>query len=240
MIGGAQGEIPMGTRWRNVVRRFHPEGIPWPLSRLYNGLSQNGIFQQHYALVAEDAAKHSQPLRVLDIGTGPGWLLPALATQFPNAEIVGVDVSEAMVAQAVKNLARVKAGPRLSAKLADARQLPFPDASFDLVVSTGSMHHWKDAPTGLNEIHRVLSPEGTALIYDLVKKLPADIARNMQREFGRMRTTLIWLHSFEEPFVTREEMEELAATTRFRAGKTHFVGGLCCLTLCKENRSHQG
>jgi SAM-dependent methyltransferase len=45
--------------------------------------------------------------------------------------------------------------------------LPFPDGSFDLVVSTLSMHHWADATTGLAEIGRVLRPDGRALIWDL-------------------------------------------------------------------------
>jgi SAM-dependent methyltransferase len=45
--------------------------------------------------------------------------------------------------------------------------LAFPDGSFDLVVSTLSMHHWADPTAGLTEIGRVLRPGARALIWDL-------------------------------------------------------------------------
>jgi ubiquinone/menaquinone biosynthesis C-methylase UbiE len=48
----------------------------------------------------------------------------------------------------------------------DAAALAFPDGSFDLVVSTLSMHHWADPAAGLAEIGRVLRPGGRALIWD--------------------------------------------------------------------------
>jgi ubiquinone/menaquinone biosynthesis C-methylase UbiE len=48
----------------------------------------------------------------------------------------------------------------------DVTALAFPDASFDLVVSTLSMHHWADPTSGLAEIGRVLRPGASALIWD--------------------------------------------------------------------------
>jgi ubiquinone/menaquinone biosynthesis C-methylase UbiE len=50
--------------------------------------------------------------------------------------------------------------------LAVVASLPFPDASFDLVVSTLSMHHWADGTAGLAQIRRVLRPGGRAPIWD--------------------------------------------------------------------------
>ena len=50
--------------------------------------------------------------------------------------------------------------------VADAAALPFPDATFDLVVSTISQHHWSDPGAGLRELNRVLRPEAQAWIYD--------------------------------------------------------------------------
>ena len=49
---------------------------------------------------------------------------------------------------------------------ADNPRLPFPDATFDLVVSTISQHHWTDPGAGLRELNRVLRPEAQAWIYD--------------------------------------------------------------------------
>jgi hypothetical protein len=49
----------------------------------------------------------------------------------------------------------------------------------------------------------------------------------------RYRLALLWLHSFEEPFYTAEQMQALAAASRFGRGDTHYVGGLCCLAMMK-------
>jgi SAM-dependent methyltransferase len=49
----------------------------------------------------------------------------------------------------------------------DVASLPFSDGSFDLVVSTLSMHHWTDPTQGLAEISRVLGTDGRALVWDL-------------------------------------------------------------------------
>ena len=50
--------------------------------------------------------------------------------------------------------------------VADTAAVPFPDATFDLVVSTISQHHWSDPGAGLRELNRVLRPEAQAWIYD--------------------------------------------------------------------------
>ncbi|MFH1474462.1 MAG: class I SAM-dependent methyltransferase, partial [Chloroflexota bacterium] len=56
---------------------------------------------------------------------------------------------------------------RLSFVVGDVVALPFPDASFDLVTSSFSVHHWPDAAAGFAEIRRVLRPGRRALVYDL-------------------------------------------------------------------------
>ena len=55
---------------------------------------------------------------------------------------------------------------RPSFLVGDVASLAFPDGSFDLVVSTLSMHHWADPTAGLAEIGRVLRPGGRALVWD--------------------------------------------------------------------------
>lgn len=210
------------------MSRIEPEGIPWPASCLYNALSRSNVFQRHYALVTEDIARY-RPGAVLDIGTGPGWLLLQLRARLPESSLYGVDISPAMVKKAAKNLA----GREIEIHCAGAESLPYPDDFFDVVVSTGSLHHWRDAAAGLNEIHRVLKPGGPGLIYDLVRQVPEDVARRVRAEFGAYRWALLWLHSFEEPFYSSGEMKTLAGVSSFAGGDTTFVGALCRLTLRK-------
>ena len=110
----------------------------------------------------------------------------------------------------------------------------FPDGSFDAVVSTGSLHHLKYPVAGLNEVHRVLRAGGHALVYDLVRKLPPSIADAARREFGSLRTLMLRLHSFEEPFYSPQDMEALVSASSFQRGQTQFVGILCCVVLRKS------
>lgn len=234
----------MGTWWTRTLKRVHPEGIPWPASVLYNALSGTDIFRRHYTLVAADVRGHGGDAgRILDVGTGPGWLLPALRVEFPRAELVGVDISPAMVSQARRNVVGPGRSPGCSGQardaggievvLAGAQRLPFADGTFDRVVSTGSIHHWKDAVAGLEEAHRVLKPGGHALIYDLVRHTPEAVRRDFRKRFGGFWLALLWIRSFEEPFLAPEEMEALGRQTAFEVEGTRFVGALCCLVLRK-------
>jgi len=75
------------------------------------------------------AALPSPPARVLDLGTGTGALARAAAERFPAAEVVGVDVSSGMIAEA-----RRLAGPHERYEVADASALPFADGAYDLVL----------------------------------------------------------------------------------------------------------
>jgi SAM-dependent methyltransferase len=81
----------------------------------------------------------------------------------------GVDLDPAMIARARAGSGRRgDAGqPRPRFLVDDAAALAFPDGSFDLVVSTLSLHHWADPAAGLAEVGRVLRPGGRALIWDL-------------------------------------------------------------------------
>ena len=223
----------MSNRWRQLMKRFHPEGIPWPGSVLYNALSRTEVFRRHYELVALDVAHYGTAERILDIGTGPGHLLVALRQTVPNAELVGVDISPAMVAQARRNMKMSGQESRIEVRVAGADALPFADGTFDRVVSTGSLHHWKAPIHALSEAHRVLKAGGYALIYDLVRDMPEAVCEEVRRRFGGLRLTLLWLHSFEEPFLDAEEMEALGRQTEFEFEGTRFTGALCCLVLRK-------
>jgi len=218
--------------WRSFLRRIHPEGIPWPASLVYNAISRSRVFQDHYRLVATDVASFCADGRVLDVGTGPGWLLARLHERCPHLRLAAVDISPAMVSKAAANLRRAGLADA-DIRVAAAERLPFEDGSFDAVVSTGSLHHWRDPAGGLAEAHRVLKPGGRGLIYDIVMDTPREVLDQLTRDYGRFRATLLKLHSLEEPFHTTGELGSLAAGTPFEGGQVRFVGALACLVLRK-------
>ncbi len=219
---------------RRVLKIFHPEGIPGIATYIYNAVSKTRIFQRNYELVAQDILNHCASGAILDIGTGPGWLLVALHRRSPELELLGIDISAAMVQRATENLHRVGLSKAVEVQQADASCLPFEDGRFDAVVSTGSIHHWKDPCSSFEEIFRVLKPRGYALLYDIVSDTPGHVLQESAREFGRLRTLLLWLHSYEEPFYTEEALRNLAPPLLFRGGTTRFVGVLCCLTMQRD------
>ncbi len=218
---------------RRLLKRFHPEAIPWPGTIFYNAISATAAFQGNYALVAEHIAGFCSAGKILDIGTGPGRLLVQLHRLAPHVQPIGLDASPSMVAAARKNIAAARLSEKIKVKEGNANDLPFHDESFDGVVSTGSIHHWKEAVAGLDEAYRVLKPGKYALMYDVVSDTPASIFASASRQFGRVSTLLFWLHAFEEPFYTRRAFQALARASMFRRGRTEFVGLLCCLILQK-------
>jgi ubiquinone/menaquinone biosynthesis C-methylase UbiE len=110
--------------------------------------------------------------RLLDIGTGSGRIPINIAKLCPNFEITAVDMSENMLAVAQKNSTANGTGNRIEFKVADAKQLPFKDNTFDLVISHVTLHHIPDPLSMLKEVKRVLKPGGGVLIRDL--KRPAN------------------------------------------------------------------
>jgi ubiquinone/menaquinone biosynthesis C-methylase UbiE len=95
------------------------------------------------------------PKRVLDLGTGTGAGARAVAGRFPEAEVVGADLSERMLAEARRALPAELAS-RIRFEAADASALPYDDASFDLVTLANMIPFF-------DELARVLSPGGHAL-----------------------------------------------------------------------------
>ena len=223
----------MKRSWRKLIRRLHPEGIPWPGTTLYNLLSRSKVFRKNYHILVEDIRAYFSEGRILDVGTGPGWLLIELHRACPELRLMGLDVSPAMVAKARRNMALAGLTERIPVVEGQAGRIPFGDAEFDAVISTGALHHWKKPVAGLDEVHRVLKPGGMALIYDIVNDTPHDVREEVRRRFGPFSWTLIWLHAFEEPFYSTEELMRLADRSAFGQGQISFVGALCCLRMHK-------
>jgi len=112
---------------------------------------------------------------VLDVGTGPGRVPRLLHRLRPDLDVEGVDVSAEMIQGARATAAReepMAAGPGLLRyTVADVANLPHPDQSVALVVSSLSLHHWPDPEAGIAEIRRVLRADGRAWIYDVKPQL---------------------------------------------------------------------
>jgi arsenite methyltransferase len=114
--------------------------------------------------------------RVLDVGCGRGLMLIGAAKRLTTGSAVGVDIWQAedlsgnRAEATLDNARREGVESRVRVETADMRTLPFPDASFDVVVSKAAIHNLydrADRAKALGEIARVLAPGGQLLIDDI-------------------------------------------------------------------------
>lgn len=99
--------------------------------------------------------------RLLDIGCGTGAFLAAVIARHPDMAVAGVDISPDML-----GVARRRLSGSAALHVAPADALPFPDGSFDIVVTTNAFHFFRVPDTALREMRRVLRPGGALVVTD--------------------------------------------------------------------------
>ena len=138
--------------------------------------------------------------RIIDVGCGFGGVGIALAKRFPESEVVGIDLSRPLLRLADLSAQTAGLDGRVRFEEADVQQIPYEDDTFDVVINTNMVHLVKDPVKMLDEIKRVLVPDGSLFI--------ADIRRS-------------WVGLVEQAFrsaLTIEEAQELFSRSRLRAG----------------------
>ncbi len=140
--------------------------------RAYEGVSRIPAFGLVRRIMINRLREWESTGWVMDAGCGPGHLVRDISARLGNLRAVGLDINRDMldIARARVSGMPLAARPRLCR--ADMQSLPFRDGSFDLVVSTLSLHHWPDVRQAFREFQRVLKPGGRFLVLDLKRDLP--------------------------------------------------------------------
>ncbi len=105
-------------------------------------------------------------LVLLDLATGTADQLLAIFNSGQIARGVGLDPAEQMLAIGRQKIEERGLGDKLTLQTGSAEQLPFADRSFDIVTMSFGIRNVTDVSLALKEIHRVLKPEGRALILE--------------------------------------------------------------------------
>jgi ubiquinone/menaquinone biosynthesis C-methylase UbiE len=154
---------------------------------------------------------------ILEIAPGPGYLAIELA-RIGRYAVFGVDISRTFVQIARSNA--LEAGVSVVFEQGDAAELPFGDACFDLVICRAAFKNFSNPLGALNEIHRVLLPEGTAAIFDLRGEAsPQDVDRHVE-SMNLSAASALWTRLTFRFFLlknayTREGLETLVGCSRF-------------------------
>lgn len=140
---------------RAVARRFGKEFFDGERRHGYGGFSYQPrfwqpvvpTFQKHFALEKGSS--------LLDVGCAKGFMLHDLVEKIPGIKVTGVDVSSYAIEHALDSI-------KPFVRVADARELPFEDHSFDVVISINTIHNLeqKDLEKALKEIQRVSKGKG--------------------------------------------------------------------------------
>jgi len=138
----------------------------------YDRVSRWPLFSFIRALFLYRLKRHEPRGTLLDAGCGPGYLTIKIAKEFPQLDVMGVDVSDDALKIAAGHARLLARGCSPRFLEADVNQLPLEDSSVDFVVSTLSLHHWPYPDVSFREIYRVLRPQGQLLIFDLRRDMP--------------------------------------------------------------------
>lgn len=174
-------------------------------AQAYEDLFVPALFRQWAPLLAK--AAHVGPgKRVLDVASGTGILARELAAQVgPSGSVAGLDLMPGML-EVAKQIA-----PSIEWKQGTAEALPFPDQSFDAVVSQFGLMFFPDRTKSLREMLRVLTPGGhlAVAVWDSLDNIPAiaDEVALLERVAGRAAADAL-----RAPFVlgNKAELEQLA------------------------------
>ena len=122
--------------------------------------------------------------KVLDVGTGTGLLAIEFAKRVPGVEVTGLDLSDVVLELARDNVRKSEGPLRVSFEKGDAEDMPFEDDTFDLVISSNTLHLIENPIRVFNEIQRVLKPQGAFLISDLRRSWLGVLSKDFRASYS--------------------------------------------------------
>ncbi len=150
------------------------------------------------------AASVDSTKRVLDVGSGVGGTSRCLAREF-GCRVTGIDLTDEYCRAAAMLSDRIGLAELVDYRQGDATNLPFPDASFDIVWTEHVAMNIPDKPELYREMYRVLKPGGTLAIYDI-----------LAGPSGRVLFPVPWARTSESSFLaTPDELRRLLERTGF-------------------------
>jgi ubiquinone/menaquinone biosynthesis C-methylase UbiE len=209
-MAASGGEGVSSPADESIERKNSMKGVPVTHGRVFS----DGEFAARYAkqhqkmgenlgreIATKLRARGFEAGRIIDVGCGSGATAIALAQEFPKSEIVGIDLSELLLNLATQAAQVAGLVDRVRFERGDAERISFEDDSFDIVLNLNMVHIVNHPIDMLEEIERILAPDGALFIIDLRRS---------------------WLGLFEKEMksaLTLQEAKVLLAQSKLRAGE---------------------
>ena len=171
--------------------------------------------QKEYRRLAENVVSMFQKGKLLEVGPGPSYISIEIAKRLQDVEIIGLEISDTMIEMSNINAREHGVSGKITLKKGDASKMPFGDSTFDFVITSGSLHHWKKPNQVINEIYRVLKSECTALVSDLRKDAPKEKIKEFSNKINSKLMRWGLNHSFSEGY-TVKQIGEIIKSTHFK------------------------
>jgi arsenite methyltransferase len=136
--------------------RIRHEFNRWAESGQGRGLEKRHWETTRQLIELMDVGEHDN---VIDLGCGVGWATRVLAQKASRGIVLGIDLSDRMIAQARTDYRNPH---NALFAVADASGIPCPDAFFNLLLSVESIYYYADLNSAFREVHRILQPRGRA------------------------------------------------------------------------------
>jgi ubiquinone/menaquinone biosynthesis C-methylase UbiE len=153
----------------------------------------------------------SETALILDAGTGTARIPIIMCQRRPQWQIIGIDLAQSMLEIGRKNVEQAGLQQQIKLELVDAKQMPYPDAHCDMVVSNSIIHHLPNPLPFLQEIKRVLKPNGAIFIRDLLRPNTPEIVEDIVINYAadcNEHQTMLFRDSLHAAF-TLDEIKEL-------------------------------
>lgn len=205
----------MSNLFRTLKQLISPGGIEGFVAIKYAEFAKNSqLMRELYKDLATKAASEIQKGKVLEVGPGPGFLAIEMALLSPELRIIGLDISDTMIEIALNNVKGYGLSERVEFKKGDASKMPFAGSVFDFVITSGSLHHWKEPIKVFNEIYRVLKEGKKVLVSDPRKDSPKEQIEAFTRNIDSKLMRWGLRKSIRESY-TAQEIENLIKDTKF-------------------------
>lgn len=122
--------------------------------------------------------------RVLDVGTGTARIPVLLCQMRSYWQVFGIDLAKKMLQIGSQHVEQAGLQQQIVLELVDAKQLPYKNGYFKMVVSNSLVHHLPDPLPFFREVARVLQPNGAILIRDLIRPPNQETMNNLVESIG--------------------------------------------------------